>query len=856
MIARLLERLTVASARHAGLVVAACLILGAASIALAATRLGVSTDLDGLFSYSLPWKRSEAALKADFPQFTGLIVAVIDARIPEEADATANGLVAALSQDHAHFLSVRRPDQSAYFDQEGLLFLSTAQLSDVLDRTVDAAPFLGPLAADPSARGLFGALSLVAVGAQHGVLPPAAFDPALAQFHTTLTQAEAGDARPMSWQTLLAGPAAELAGPNRIVLLQPRLDYRAVQPGGAATQALRQAAAALEFVRSGDAHIHLTGDIPLSDEEFASAAGGALIGLAISFFVVVLWLFLALRSWRLIFPVVGTLLLGLAITTGFAAVAVGTLNLISVAFAILFVGIAVDFAIQFTVRFREMRSHEPARQAALALTGRRVGPQVLIASAATSAGFLAFVPTSFRGVAELGLIAGAGMLVAFACTLTFLPAALTLLRPSAEGADVGFPRAAALDRLIARFHVFILAGFGCVAVAGCVLGTRLTFDSNTLHTKPRNSEAVHTLMRLLENPVTNPFTVSIMRPDVAQAHALAPALAALPLVHHTVDVMSLVPSDQPTKLAAVQDAAGILAPALSPPPPPAPPTAADLRRAIAACHDALMKVLNKLPPASKLRAVTADLQTLAGAPDATLLAANDALVRFLPAQLQRLRAALSARAVTLADVPADLRRDYVLPDGRARIQAVPKQDVSDSTNLHRFVQQIRGVAPDAGGPAVTIVATSDTITAAFVQAGASAVLAISVILLVALRSARDAALVLMPLLLAASMTAIVVVVSGMQLNFANVIALPLLLGVGVSFNIYFVMNWRAGQPALLASATTRAVAFSALTTGTAFGSLAVSGHPGTASLGTLLLISLGCTLVATLIFVPALLGRR
>ena len=122
----------------------------------------------------------------------------------------------------------------------------------------------------------------------------------------------------MSWQTLLAGPAAQLAGPNRIVLLQPRLDFGAVQPGGAATTALRQAAASLEFVRNGDAHIHLTGEIPLADEEFASAAGGAIAGLLVSFAIVVLWLFLALRSWRLIVPVVLTLLLGLALTTGFA----------------------------------------------------------------------------------------------------------------------------------------------------------------------------------------------------------------------------------------------------------------------------------------------------------------------------------------------------------------------------------------------------------------------------------------------------------------------------------------------------------------------------------------------------------
>jgi predicted RND superfamily exporter protein len=215
---------------------------------------------------------------------------------------------------------------------------------------------------------------------------------------------------------------------------------------------------------------------------------------------------------------------------------------------------------------------------------------------------------------------------------------------------------------------------------------------------------------------------------------------------------------------------------------------------------------------------------------------------------------LGARPATAADVPADLRRDYVLPDGRARIQVVPKAAVGNSDVLRRFVQEVRAVAPDAGGPAIAIISTSDTIIRAFKDAALGAIAAITLILLLALRKFLDAALVLAPLLLSAAMTVVVVKAAGMSLNYANIIALPLLLGVGVSFNIYFVMNWRAGTAPRLTSATTRAVVFSALTTGTAFGSLALSAHPGTASMGTLLLISLACTLVATLIFVPALLG--
>ncbi len=319
-------------------------------------------------------------------------------------------------------------------------------------------------------------------------------------------------------------------------------------------------------------------------------------------------------------------------------------------------------------------------------------------------------------------------------------------------------------------------------------------------------------------------------------------------------MLSLVPADQPPKLAALADAAEVLAPALQPPPPAPAPDAAALRAAAAAAASQLGPVMGKLPAASPMHAILRDLQAFAQAPDSAVLAANEALVRFLPAQIARLRLALSARPVTLADVPADLRRDYVLPDGRARIQVVPKPAVSESDALRRFVDQVRGVAPDAGGPAVAIASTAATIMGAFIQAGLSAVAAIAIILVVALRRVKDAALVLAPLLLSASMTAAIVVGAGMNLNYANVIALPLLLGVGVSFNIYFVMNWRAGESARLTSPTARAVIFSALTTGTAFGSLAVSFHPGTASMGKLLLISLGCTLLATLVFVPAMLS--
>jgi len=841
------------SARRATAVLLIGTVLAALSGWLAATRLSVTTDLATLFNPSLPWKQRESELRRLFPQHEDLLVAVVDAATPEAAEATAAGLAAALAADTAHFHFARRPDASPFFDRNGLLFLDRTALMGLLDQTIDTQPFLGQLVADPSMRGLFAALSLVAIGVDQGAnLQP--FEPALRGFHNVLAAALQGRPQPLSWQRLLSGPVADLGGPYRFVLAQPRQDFGALQPGAAATDALRQAAAQQEFVHSGQAHVRVTGSVALADEEFASAATGAATGLAGSTLLVVLWLVLAVRSWRLVIPILLTLALGLLLTTAFATLTVSPLNLISVAFAILFVGIAVDFAIQFSVRLREAQMEAHDLRIALGVTGRRAGVQILVAAAATAAGFLAFVPTDFSGVAELGLIAGAGMLIAFACTLGFLPAALMLFRPRAAARETGLAWAAPLDRLVARRRRVILAISAVVAALGLASLPRLTFDSDPLHLKNASTEAMRTLADLAANPVTNPYTVDVLAPDATAAAAIVTEVQPLSLVSQVISLQSFVPQDQPAKLALIADAAGLLAPTLAARSPAAAVSVADLRLAAHTALAQLARVVPRLPKDSPLAAIAGDLGALEGAPDATLMAANQALTRFLPQQIERLRTALQAAPVTLADIPPEIARDWLLPDGRVRVQIAAKPDAANAEGLHRFVDQVAAIVPNAGGPAPTIVATAQTIISAFERAALGAVLGITLILLAALRRVLDTAVVLAALLLSSLMTVIAAAWLPLPLNFANIIALPLLLGVGVSFNIYFVMNWRAGVRSHLASPTARAVIFSALTTATAFGSLALSGHPGTSSMGVLLLLSLGCTLIASLVCVPALLA--
>lgn len=848
LLAELVERVR----RHAAIVVTIGVLAGVFGGFYAVKHIGIITNTDEMFPKTLPWRQRQIAFERAFPQFQGLLVVVIRSRVAEAEAATAQALVERLEADHAHFESANDPAALPYFGTEGLLFLSEAKLRPLLNRLISAQPLLGQLVSDPTGRGIFAALSLMALGLKHGGIDLAPYNTAFIAIHRTIVAALAGHGEPLSWLALLSGPEAVQAGGARIVVVRPKLDFSSLEPGAEATEALRHVLAGLPLVRQGLVTFGITGQVALSDQQFASVAEGAVAGALGTLVLVTLWLFLALRSWRIVVPVVMTLLLGLAFTTCFASLAVGQLNLVSVAFAILFVGLAVDFSIQFAVRFREQRhGHEAAE--ALARTAATAGGQILLAALGTAAGFLAFVPTQFQGVAELGLIAGAGMLIAFVCTIVFLPAAISLFHPPGEPAEIGFAVLEKAERAFKPHARAALGVFAALAVLGLTVLPRIIFDGDPLDTMNPRSEAVIELRRLMQNPVTNPYSAQVLAPNVAAAGRLAAALARQPGVDTVLSVQSFVPKNQGPKLAMIADATDILAPTLSASGRTTAVTAAELRLAVRTALGSFAEAAPEIATDAAFAALARDLKALEAAPDQTLMAASQSLTEFLPAQLARLKAALSAEPVTLAALPSALTRDWVLPDGRARVQAIAEPGERSSQGLARFVAAVQKVAPDAAGPAVNIVGSARVIVGAFRTAAAGALIAIAVILGLALRRPRDVALVMAPLVLAGLLTALVIVRLPLPLNFANIIALPLLLGVGVSFNVYFVMNWRAGVRRFLGTATARAIVFSALTTGTAFGSLALSQDRGTASMGELLLFSLGATLIATLVFVPALL---
>lgn len=839
--------------RHAVLCVLLFLAAGLSGLAYTAKNLRMDTDTDHLFASSLPWRQAQIQENNNFPQFNDLIVAVVRGATPEETTQTAKALNAALGADKHHFRDSSYPAGDAFYQTEGLLLLPPDDLVKMLTKIVSAQPFLGQLAAQPSAVGLFTGLGLIAQGVDAGSdISP--YNTALATVRKNLQAAASGHPVPLSWQDLIMGDAPG-QGNVAFVLAHPVLDQGTLQPGGVATAALVQIAKTLPDVKAGRATVNYTGQIPLADEQFASLTHGLVLGGVISVLLIALWLYLALRSWRLILPILLTLLMGLALTITYATIFVRVINLISVAFAILFIGLAVDFAIQYCVRLRGVRHQQPDLGQALVATAHEAGGQIALAATATACGFLAFTPTKFVGVAELGEIAGAGMFIALFCTITFLPALLQLFAPRLEENRISLPGGSVVDDVLHRHKRLVLVVFGALGVAGLVCAATLNFDANPLNTKDPNTESMKTLQSLISDPETNPFYADVMVPNLAAAREMANTLSKLPEVDQVLSGATFVPEQQSEKLAMLTQAQTILAPTLLAiaNPPATSVTAADIRASMAKAVTAIDAVSAKLPPHSELLAIADTLKKLQGEDDASLLALNSAITRFLPQSLKSMAESLNAKSITEATLPPTIRRDWILPNGSVRVEALPTAAVQSTRGLRQFAQAVQAVAPQAGGPAIATIATAGTIISSFQEAAILAFVAILVILLLALRNIWDSLLVLITLTLSALLTALLARLSGMTINYANIIALPLLLGVGVSFNVYFVMNWRRGMRNFLASATARAVLFSALTTATAFGSLLFSADRGTSSMGELLSWSLVAVLVSTFIFLPALL---
>jgi len=811
----------------------------------------IDSDTGKLVDPNLPWQRAGADLDRQFPQNQNLLVAVVDGRTPDQAADAAAVMADALRRRTDLFRDVRQPDANPYFRRYGLLFMSPAEVQDFADHLIAAQPFLGTLAADPSVRGVLDAVDLLAQGGLRGEVAAAQIDGPLAGLAQAAEAAGDGRRQPLSWQQFLSGRKPGAGETRHFVLAGAALDFGKLQSASSAIAAIKGAARAAGLTPENGVTVRVTGQVALDNDQLAALSESAAFSTALCLGLLCFWLIVGLRSLRTVLAIVLTLLVGLAACAAFAVRAIGPFNPVSIAFAPLFIGVAIDFGIQFSVRYSAERLNA-APVDAFRRTAAGVGLPLVVAAVATAAGFLSFVPTAYLGVGDLGLIAGVGMIIALLLNLTLLPALLSLLRTGAQRQSAGFAWGVAADGFLLRRRRGVRVAVLVLALLAAAALPRLRFDFNPVDLENPHAESVRTLFDLMADPNTSPYTVEFLADPVAAAAAAA-RQQRQPEVARVLLLRSFVPGDQAPKLATLDDAASLLGPTLSPATVKPPPSPAESLAAVARCADDMARLgARGDQPAARLAAALRRI--IAGGPPAVpLLAAN--LSAGIDRRLDDLREVLQAGPVGLDTLPADFRRDWVAPDGRWRVQVFPSGDTRDNAVLRRFARAVQSIVPNAVGSAVAVEEWSRLAPRAFATAGLWALLTISALLLAVLRRFSDVGLVLAPLLLAGLFTLGAAALLGFSVNFANIITLPMILGIGVAFDIYFVMRRRAGEPDLLGSPTARAVIFSALTTGSAFGSLAISRSPGMAEMGKFLSLALFFILLCTLFVLPVLFGE-
>ncbi|MFZ3360723.1 MAG: MMPL family transporter, partial [Xanthobacteraceae bacterium] len=558
-------------AQYAWPVIGVAILLAVLSSWYAATHFAMTTDVNQLISANIPWRQREAALEKAFPQFQ-TIVAVIDAPTPELVDEATGALVQRLSQQKDLFDSIELTKGGSFFAKNGLLFEPVSDLAPQMKALTQAQRLLQVLAGDPTLRGVIQALQFGLLGVQGGQVTLDAMTWPLTLAANAIEKVNAGQTASFSWHELVQGSASKPDDLLRFLQIRASLDFSELEPGKRATDAIRAAAKDLDFGSKYQARLRLTGPVPMADEEFATIKENAGINATATIVVVLIILWLALRWARIIFAVFACLAVGLSMTAACGLLMVGTLNLISVYFAVLFVGLGVDFGLQFSVRYRAERHETDNLREALLQAGRHAGAPLTLAALATAAGFFSFLPTVYKGVSELGLIAGVGMLIAFATSITLLPAMLSLLKPPPEARQLGYKVLAPVDTFLARHRMPILIITLGVVAAGLPLLYWLRFDFNPINLRSPKTEAVATYLALKEDPQSGANNIQVLEPSLTAADQVAAKLRTLPQVARVVTLSTFIPDDQQQKLPLIQDAAKTLLPVLTPTASPPPPT--------------------------------------------------------------------------------------------------------------------------------------------------------------------------------------------------------------------------------------------------------------------------------------------
>jgi len=611
--------------------------------------------------------------------------------------------------------------------------------------------------------------------------------------------------------------------------------------------------------------ISLTGEPVLDYDEMCESESDATRATVLTLALICGLFAISFRDWLRPVLAVSCMAVVLAVSMGYATLSVGHLNMITVTFAVMILGLGIDLGIQFIARYEEELSKgAPAPQAVRAAI-EITGLSIITAGVTNAAAFFAMGLSGFRGVNELGIIAGGGMLIATAATMLVLPALLLVARRKSERA--GIPARALATRIessLLRRPGVTLGLCAALTLGAALAGWRVRFDYNVLNLQSARAESVKTELRLLHADAESTIFASVVCSNLDETRQLQDRLSQLPSVGSVHSVAEMIPGQQEQKtnvIAGIRQALGIVQFAVQPDNPSEIMNALGslgLRaRALArkAGENGDTNSLEVLTPLTN--AVALARAQLQGADPVLLQQRLDDYGRHFYADLESQLDIITNQAdrpMTLDDVPAQVRRMFVGKTGKFLVEVFPRENIWERAPLVRFVHEVQSIAPGATGTPLGLYEFVDILLRGYIKAALWAFLVITVLIFVDFRGALATVMVLLPLIVGMIWMVGTMTLSGIPFNPADIMVLPLLVGIGVAYGIYVVQRYREdGEAGFYGKSTGRAVVLSAFTAMIAFGSLITGAHRGIRSLGLVMTLGIAACLVAALALLPALL---
>jgi len=773
------------------------LCLALIGVILAATGLGINSDTSQMVSSKLDYRQAQIDFEEQFPDEEIRASVIIRARSEDEADAFSELLVEEMRKRTDVVSDVFAPNTDPFLVQNGLLYLDSDKLDEVLSSISAAGPVLKRLGRTPDMDRLYLALADALEPVEPGEDISEALQRAMVEVSKTIDARLDGTPEPLSWQRIFVAPDADDPGLNqRIISITPVLDLSRLQPARPAILAIDTAVRELVDAGGFDVTAGITGNAVLRTEELNSVRNGIGISLSLSVLFIIILLMVALRSWVLVGTSLLALLVTILITAGFAAVMYDALNLVSIAFMVLLIGLGIDFMIHLAMHVQEERTRGLSCKESIQESNHHIGAALALCAPTSAIAFFAFAPTNFTGMTQLGIVSGFGVIVAFIVAVTLLPAGFALLPPNSgirnkqvvEASASPFFSTLALSGPVKSRIAIAVIGFGALSL---FLLPQVRFDADPMGLRDPNAPSVQAFNLLFDDEDTQPYNMSLLLPDQDAGDVMIPQLEALSEVRKVIGPEDLVPDEQFDKLDVIDAASIGLGFIFDSDDSPS-------QELLDGAFDRLAMALLERPNVATtklLASLTAYKAGLVSSPKLRTELEGD-IFRFWAQQYDRLEKQIYPEEVTFEALPESLRNRFVARDGRIRLQIEPEADLRDEDARAAFVFAVRDIAPSAAGSARSVLESGAVISRAVLIAIITAWVAVAILLAAILR-----------------------------------------------------------DTVLVETSTPRAVFFSAITTICSFGTLMFSAHRGVASMGILLSLAIGYTLICTILVQPWLLDK-